>query len=62
MFNLKSLTEADSFLVGKETNLGSSLYLYATPDSSRLLTFGIDKSLRVWKTPFGDKTDIRSKN
>ncbi len=57
VFNLKTLAEVDSFLVGKETNLGSSLYLSATPDSSRLLTFGLDKNLRVWRTPFGEKKD-----
>lgn len=55
--NLKTLAEVDSFLLSKETSLVSSLYLYATPDSSRLLTFGLEKYLRVWSTPFGDKND-----
>lgn len=57
VFSLKSLAEVDSFLVGKETDLVSSLSLHATPDSGRLLTFGIDKYVRVWNTPFGQKKD-----
>jgi hypothetical protein len=57
VYNLKTLAEDDSILLGKKTNLVSSLHLYATPDSSRLLTFGIDKNVRVSGTPFGDKTD-----
>jgi hypothetical protein len=57
VYTLKTLAEADSFLVGKETDLVSGLHLHATPDSSRLLTFGMDKYLRVWSTPFGEKKD-----
>lgn len=57
VYSLKTLAEVDSFVVGKETNLSSAFYLAATPDSARLLTFGVDKYLRVWSTPFGEKKD-----
>jgi hypothetical protein len=57
VFDMKTLQEVDRFKVGKPTVGRSFLQVKATPDSAFLVTFGTDKTIRVWSTPFGPKTD-----
>ena len=55
VFDLKTLKEDHTFLVGKKTMGRSLLQVKTTPDSSLLLTYATDHTVRLWSTPFGEK-------
>ncbi len=59
VFDLKTLTEFDTFKISKPRKGLTRNYVYirASADSSHLMTYSSDGFLRMWTTPFGPKPE-----
>jgi WD40 repeat protein len=55
VYDMKTLAVAYSFKVGQPTKGRTALRVKATPDSSFVVTYGTDRIIRLWTTPFGEK-------